>query len=141
EAVHNARQLIESGQADVVVTGGAEAAIHPLPIAGFAAMQALSKRNDDPQAASRPYDTDRDGFVLGGGAGALVIRSEEHARARGAEIYAVRAAAGVTSDAYHSTAPEPEGYGAARARRAAPEDAGLEYSDISHVNAPATSTP
>lgn len=141
EAVHNARQLIESGQADVVVTGGAEAAIHPLPIAGFAAMQALSKRNDDPQAASRPYDTDRDGFVLGEGAGALVIESEEHARTRGAEIYAVLAGSGITSDAYHITAPEPEGYGAARALRAALENAGLEYSDISHVNAHATSTP
>ena len=87
----NARRLIETGQADVVVTGGAEAAIHPLPIAGFAAMQALSKRNDDPQAASRPYDVDRDGFVLGEGAGALIIESEEHARARGAEVYAVLA--------------------------------------------------
>src|SRR5699024_9043565 len=127
--------------ADVVVTGGAEAAIHPLPIAGFAAMQALSKRNDDPQAASRPYDTDRDGFVLGEGAGALVIESEEHARARGAEIYAVLAGSGVASDAYQITAPEPEGYGAARALRAVLENAGLEYSDISHVNAHVTSTP
>jgi len=141
EAMDNARRLIETGQADIVVTGGAEAAIHPLPIAGFAAMQALSKRNDDPQAASRPYDIDRDGFVLGEGAGALVIESEEHARARGATIYAVLAGSGVTSDAHHITAPEPEGLGASRALRAALASDDIEIDEIVHVNAHATSTP
>ena len=141
EAMDNARRLIESGQADVVITGGAEAAIHPLPIAGFAAMQALSRRNDDPQAASRPYDTDRDGFVLGEGAGALVIESEEHAKARGATVYAVLAGSGVTSDAHHITAPEPEGLGASRALTAALRSAGIELNEVVHVNAHATSTP
>ena len=141
EAMDNARRLIETGQADVVITGGAEAAIHPLPIAGFAAMQALSKRNDDPQAASRPYDTDRDGFVLGEGAGALVLESEEHARARGAKIYAVLAGSGVTSDAHHITAPDPEGMGASRAIRAALESGDIRMDEIFHVNAHATSTP
>ncbi|HJF15925.1 MAG TPA: beta-ketoacyl-ACP synthase II [Enteractinococcus helveticum] len=141
EAMDNARRLIETGQADVVITGGAEAAIHPLPIAGFAAMQALSKRNDDPQAASRPYDTDRDGFVLGEGAGALVLESEEHARARGAKIYAVLAGSGVTSDAHHITAPDPEGMGASRAIRAALESGDIRTDEIFHVNAHATSTP
>lgn len=141
EAMDSARRLIETGQADVVVTGGAEAAIHPLPIAGFAAMQALSRRNDDPQAASRPYDADRDGFVLGEGAGALVVESEEHARARGATIYAVLAGSGVTSDAHHITAPEPEGLGASRALNAALKSAGIEISEVVHVNAHATSTP
>lgn len=141
EAMDNARRLIESGQADVVITGGAEAAIHPLPIAGFAAMQALSRRNDDPQAASRPYDTDRDGFVLGEGAGALVIESEEHAKARGATVYAVLAGSGVTSDAHHITAPEPEGLGASRALTAALKSAGIELNEVVHVNAHATSTP
>ena len=141
EAMDNARRLIESGEADVVITGGAEAAIHPLPIAGFAAMQALSRRNDDPQAASRPYDTDRDGFVLGEGAGALVVESEEHAKARGATIYAVLAGSGVTSDAHHITAPEPEGLGASRALTAALKSAGIELNEVVHVNAHATSTP
>lgn len=141
EAMDNARRLIETGAADVVVTGGAEAAIHPLPIAGFAAMQALSKRNDDPQAASRPYDRDRDGFVLGEGAGALVVESEEHARARGAKIYAVLSGSGVTSDAHHITAPEPEGLGASRALTAALQSAGIEPHEVVHVNAHATSTP
>ena len=141
EAIDNARRLIESGEADVVITGGAEAAIHPLPIAGFAAMQALSKRNDDPQAASRPYDIDRDGFVLGEGAGALVVESEEHARARGANIFAELAGSGVTSDAYHITAPEPEGLGASRALNAALESSGIRLDEVVHVNAHATSTP
>jgi len=141
EAMDTARRLIETGQADVVVTGGAEAAIHPLPIAGFAAMQALSKRNDDPQAASRPYDIDRDGFVLGEGAGALVLESEEHALARGAKIYAQLAGSGVTSDAHHITAPDPEGMGASRAIRAALESGGIQMDEVFHVNAHATSTP
>ncbi|MEW1981525.1 beta-ketoacyl-ACP synthase II [Citricoccus sp. NPDC079358] len=134
-------ELIRSGKADVVVCGGAEAAIHPLPIAAFASMQALSRRNDEPERASRPYDKDRDGFVLGEGAGALVIESEEHAKARGARIYAELAGTGVTSDSYHITAPEAEGLGASRALTMALESAGAAPTDVSHVNAHATSTP
>lgn len=112
-----------------------------MPMAGFAAMQALSKRNDDPQAASRPYDVDRDGFVLGEGAGVMIVESEEHAAARGARVYAELVGTGVTSDSHHITAPEPEGLGATRAMRRALEDAGLRPEDVSHVNAHATSTP
>jgi 3-oxoacyl-[acyl-carrier-protein] synthase II len=141
EAMDLALQMIRDGRADVVVCGGTEAAIHPLPIAAFAAMQALSRRNDEPERASRPYDSDRDGFVLGEGAGALVIESEEHARARGARIYAELAGSGVTSDSYHITAPEAEGLGASRALKAALESAGASPEDVSHVNAHATSTP
>jgi 3-oxoacyl-[acyl-carrier-protein] synthase II len=134
-------ELIRSGKADVVVCGGAEAAIHPLPIAAFASMQALSRRNDEPERASRPFDKDRDGFVLGEGAGALVLESEEHAKARGARVYAELAGSGVTSDSYHITAPEAEGLGAARALRMALEAADVAPEDVSHVNAHATSTP
>ena len=141
EALGTALELIRSGKADIVMCGGAEAAIHPMPISSFAAMQALSKRNDDPERASRPYDIDRDGFVIGEGAGALVIESEEHAKARGARIYAELAGAAVTSDAYHITAPDPDGLGATRAIRAALADAGVEPTDVTHVNAHATSTP
>ncbi|MFC7402634.1 beta-ketoacyl-ACP synthase II [Citricoccus sp. GCM10030269] len=133
--------LIRTGEADVVICGGAEAAIHPLPIAAFASMQALSRRNDEPELASRPYDRDRDGFVLGEGAGALVLESEEHARARGARIYAELAGSGVTSDSFHITAPEESGLGAARALTAALESAEASPEDVSHVNAHATSTP
>src|SRR5699024_11370503 len=110
-------------------------------IVGFASMQALSKRNDDPQAASRPYAVDRDGFVLGAGPGALIIESEEHARARGAEVYAVLAGSAVASDAYHITAPEPEGLGASRALRSAMASDDIDLKDVVHVNATATSTP
>lgn len=141
EAMDMARRLIENGEADVVITGGTEAAIHPLPIAAFAAMQALSKRNDDPEAASRPYDRDRDGFVLGEGAGALILESEEHARARGARIYGELAGTAVTSDSFHITAPDDEGLGAARALRQALSIADAEPTDVVHVNAHATSTP
>ena len=141
EAIGYAMGMIRSGRADVVVAGGTEAAMHPMPIAGFAAMQALSTRNEDPEAASRPYDTGRDGFVLGEGAAVLVLESEEHARARGARIYAVVAGVGMTSDAYHVAAPDPEGTGAARAMRDAVESAGLSPKDIIHINAHATSTP
>ena len=141
ESIAQAAELIRTGRADVVIAGGAEAAIHPLPIAGFAAMQALSTRNDEPQRASRPYDVDRDGFVLGEGAGILVLESAEHAAARGARVQGVLAGTGVSSDAYHIAAPEPEGAGASRAIRAALEDAGLDPRDVVHVNAHATSTP
>ncbi|GAB3598156.1 beta-ketoacyl-[acyl-carrier-protein] synthase family protein [Angustibacter peucedani] len=141
EAMSYAVDMIRSGRADVVVAGGTEAAIHPLPIAGFAAMQALSTRNDDPATASRPYDVTRDGFVLGEGAGVVVLESEEHAKARGAKIYAELAGAGLTSDAHHIAAPDPEGTGAARAMRAALEAAGATASDVVHLNAHATSTP
>ena len=141
EAMGYAVQLIRSGRADIVVAGGTEAAMHPMPIAGFAAMQALSTRNDDPAAASRPYDTDRDGFVIGEGAAIIVLESEAHAQARGARIYAELAGVGMSADAHHITAPEPEGSGAARAMLEAIETAGATLSDIAHINAHATSTP
>lgn len=141
EALHQGLELIRSGKADVVVCGGAEAAIHPMPIAAFASMHALSRRNDEPELASRPYDTGRDGFVMGEGAGALVIEAEEHALARGARIYAELAGTSVTADAYHITAPDPEGLGATRALKAALFDARAQATDVVHVNAHATSTP
>ena len=141
EAVAGALEMIRSGRADIIVAGGTEAATHPLPIAGFAAMQALSTRNDSPETASRPYDTSRDGFVLGEGSGLLVLESEEHARARGARIYAVVGGAGLTADAYHIAAPDPEGTGAARAMTLGLAEAGITPSDVVHVNAHATSTP
>jgi 3-oxoacyl-[acyl-carrier-protein] synthase II len=141
EAIGHAVEMIRSGRADVVVAGGTEAAMHPMPIAGFAAMKALSTRNDDPEAASRPYDTGRDGFVLGEGAAVIVLESEDHAKARGARIYAEVAGVGMSSDAYHIAAPDPEGTGAARAMRTAVESAGLSPKDIIHINAHATSTP
>ena len=141
EGMAYAAEMIRSGRADVVVAGGAEAAIHALPIAGFAAMQALSTRNDEPEKASRPYDTGRDGFVLGEGAAVIVLESEEHAKARGAQIYAVLAGIGMSADAHHITAPEPNGAGASRAMKQAVESAGLSLGDIGHINAHATSTP
>ncbi len=141
ESMGYAIEMIRSGRADVVVAGGTEAAVHPLPIAGFAAMQALSTRNDEPEKASRPYDIDRDGFVLGEGAAIIVLESEEFAKARGARIYAELAGVGLSSDAHHITAPEPNGAGASRAMRFAVEQAGLTLSDIIHINAHATSTP
>ena len=141
ESIANAFRRIQLGEADVVVAGGAEAAIHPLPISAFAAMQALSKRNDDPKAASRPYDVGRDGFVMGEGAGALVLEEYESAKARGAKIYCEIVGGSVTSDSYHITAPDPEGSGAARAMLAALEQADAKPEDVEHVNAHATSTP
>jgi 3-oxoacyl-[acyl-carrier-protein] synthase II len=141
ESIANAYDHLQAGLADVVVAGGSEAAIHPLPIASFAAMQALSKRNDEPATASRPYDVTRDGFVLGEGAAALVIETLEHAQARGARIYAELLGGAVTSDAYHITAPDPEGSAAARAMRAAVENSGYGLDDVAHINAHATSTP
>ena len=141
ESIANAYEHLQLGLADVVVAGGTEAVIHPLPIAAFAAMQALSKRNDDPARASRPYDVDRDGFVLGEGAATIVLETKEHAIARGAKIYAELAGSGVTSDSYHITAPDPEGLGASRAVMAALEQAGATPADVTHINAHATSTP
>lgn len=141
EALVNAYDHLQQGLADVVIAGGTEAVIHPMPIASFAAMQALSKRNDSPQTASRPFDVSRDGFVLGEGAGTLVLETEEHALARGAKIYAELAGGSVTSDSYHITAPDPEGSAAARAMLAAIAQAGAVPTDVDHVNAHATSTP
>lgn len=141
EAIANAYEHLQQGLADIVVAGGTEAVVHPLPIAAFASMQALSKRNDDPAAASRPYDVDRDGFVLGEGAAAIVLETKEHALARGARIYAELAGGSVTSDSYHITAPDPEGSGAARAVLAALEQAGATPDEVTHINAHATSTP
>ncbi len=141
EAIGLGLAMIRSGRADVVVCGGTEAAIHPLPIAGFANMQALSRRNDEPERASRPYDKDRDGFVYGEGAGVLVLESAEHAAARGARVYAEVVGAGMTSDAHHIAQPDPVGAGAAQAMSDALLDAGLAATDIVHLNAHATSTP
>lgn len=141
EAVANAIARLRSGEIDVVVAGGCEAGIHPLPIAAFAAMHALSKRNDNPAGASRPYDVNRDGFVMGEGAGALVLETEEHAKKRGAKIYAELVGGAVTSDAHHITAPDPEGTGAARAVSAALKQANAKPEDVVHINAHATSTP
>ena len=141
EAIANAITRLKSGEVDMVVAGGCEAAIHPLPISAFAAMHATSRRNDEPEKASRPYDVNRDGFVMGEGAGALVLETEEHAKARGAKIYAYLVGGSVTSDAYHITAPDPEGSGAARAVLSALEQAEAKPEDVVHINAHATSTP
>jgi 3-oxoacyl-[acyl-carrier-protein] synthase II len=141
EAIANAITRLNSGEVDIVVAGGCEAAIHPLPIAAFAAMHATSRRNDEPEKASRPYDVNRDGFVMGEGAGAMVLETEAHALARGAKIYAYLVGGAVTSDAYHITAPDPEGSGAARAVFSALEQAGAKPEDVVHINAHATSTP
>ncbi len=141
EAIAMALDLLRSGRVDVVVAGGSEACVHPLPMAGFAQMRALSTRHDEPEAASRPYDKSRDGFVLGEGAGVLVLETEEHARARGATVHARLGGAGLASDAYHVTAPDPAGTGAARSITLALRDAGLTAGDVGHVNAHATSTP
>jgi len=141
EAIALALDLLRAGRADVVVAGGTEAAIASLPIAGFAAMRALSTREDEPETASRPYDKARDGFVLGEGAAVLVLETREHAHRRGARIYAELAGAGISADAHHVAAPEPTGAGAARALTLAMRDAGLQPIDVVHVNAHATSTP
>lgn len=141
EAMALGLDIIRSGRADVVVTGGTEAVVHPLPMAGFAAMRAMSTRNDDPQHASRPWDKGRDGFVLGEGACSLVIERADHAEARGARIYARLAGAGITSDGYDIVQPHPRGEGGIRAMTRAIQDAGLTKADIVHINAHATSTP
>jgi 3-oxoacyl-[acyl-carrier-protein] synthase II len=141
EAVAMGMQMIRSGRADVVMVGGTEACVHPLPLAAFANMMALSKRNDEPERASRPYDKARDGFVFSEGAACLVLESADFAQARGARIYAEAIGAGLSSDAHHIAQPDPDGSGAARAVRAALADAGVEASMVNHVNAHATSTP
>ena len=141
EAIGYALEMIRSNRADVIVSGGVEAAIHQLPMAGFAAMKALSTRNDAPERASRPYDADRDGFVLGEGGGILVLEEYEHAKARGAKIYCELVGQGLSSDGYHIAAPDPDGSGVQRAIKFALKDANLSTKDIVHLNAHATSTP
>ena len=141
EAVAWGARMIQDNRADVVIVGGTEAAITRLTISAFASMRALSKRNDDPTHASRPYDTDRDGFVMGEGAGTLILESEDYAKARGAKIYARYGGVGMTSDGHDIAQPHPEGKGAIRAIQFALKDATLSASDITHVNAHATSTP
>ena len=141
EAIRWGLDLLRLGRADMVVVGGTEACVHPLPMAGFAAMRAMSTRNDEPERASRPFDKGRDGFVLGEGAAALVLERADAAAARGAKVYARLAGAGGTADGYDLVAPHPEGEGAGRAIAAAIRDAGLTPADIGHVNAHATSTP
>jgi 3-oxoacyl-[acyl-carrier-protein] synthase II len=140
EAIGYAVEMIRTGRADIVVAGGTEASIHPMPVAAFAASRTLSLRNDDPQAASRPYDVDRDGFVIGEGAGVVVLESAEHAAARGARVYARIAGVGLSADGYHITSPEPSGDGQVRAMRTALEQSGVAQLDVVHVNAHATST-
>ena len=141
EAIGYAFDMIRNNRADVVISGGVEASVDALPMAGFAAMKALSTRNEAPEKASRPYDVDRDGFVLGEGGGVLILEEYEHAKARGAKIYCEIAGQGLTSDGYHIAAPDPEGRGVIRAMQLALRDAGLSTKDIFHLNAHATSTP
>ncbi|WP_171904214.1 beta-ketoacyl-ACP synthase II [Streptomyces abyssalis] len=141
EAIGYAVEMIRSGRADVVVAGGTEAAIHPLPIAAFGNMMAMSKDNDDPEGASRPYDTDRNGFVMGEGAGVVVLESAEHAKKRGARIYAEAVGQGISADSHHITQPEPSGNGIALALQNLIEQTDLKPAEIMHINAHATSTP
>ncbi|GGK88462.1 beta-ketoacyl-ACP synthase II [Mangrovihabitans endophyticus] len=141
EALSLGYDLIRAGRADVVLAGGTEAVIHPLPIAGFASMRAMSVRNDEPERASRPWDKARDGFVLGEGCATLVLERADHAAARGARVYARLAGAGITSDGYDIVQPHPQGLGGIRAMTMALRDAGLSGTDVVHVNAHATSTP
>ena len=141
EAIGYAMEMIRSGRADVVVAGGTEAAIIPLNIAAFAAMRALSTRNDEPQRASRPFDRGRDGFVLGEGAGMVVLESAEHAARRGAAVYAIAAGVGYSSDAHHIAQPDPDATGVVRAIEHALADAHVNAEQVAHVNAHATSTP
>lgn len=140
-AMGDAYRLIQHGQANVMVTGGSEAAVTPMGLSGFARMQALSTRNEDPQSASRPFDKDRDGFVMAEGAGIAILEEYEHAKARGANIIAEVLGYGMSADGSHMTAPDPEGRGAARAMQGALKDAGLTPDSIQYVNAHGTSTP
>jgi 3-oxoacyl-[acyl-carrier-protein] synthase II len=139
-AIGDAARHISHGDADLMIAGGSEATITPMAIAGFASMKAMSTRNDDPERASRPFDAHRDGFVIGEGAAALVLESLEHAEKRGAEIFAEVSGYGLSGDAFHITAPPPDGYGAQHAMRMALEHAGAEASDVDYVNAHGTST-
>ena len=141
EAIAGALEMIRNNRADIVVAGGTEACVNRLAIAAFASMRALSTRNEGPELASRPYDINRDGFVMGEGAGALILEEEQHAIKRGAKIYGVVSGAGMSSDGYHIAAPEPEGAGAARAMKFALADANAKATDVVHINAHATSTP
>jgi 3-oxoacyl-[acyl-carrier-protein] synthase II len=141
EAIAGALEMIRNNRADIVVAGGTEACVNRLAIAAFASMRALSTRNEEPELASRPYDINRDGFVMGEGAGALILEEEQHAVKRGAKIYGVVSGAGMSSDGYHIAAPEPEGAGAARAMKFALTDANAKATDVVHINAHATSTP
>lgn len=140
-AIADAFMLIQRGDADLMMTGGSEAVVTPMAIGGFNAMKALSTRNDDPKTASRPFDVDRDGFVLGEGGAAIVLEELEHAKARGATIYAEIVGIGLTGDAHHITAPPPDGEGAYRSMRQAIRDAGLELTDVDYINVHGTSTP
>ncbi len=140
-AIGDAYRTIQYGDADVMITGGAEATVTPMAIGGFANMKALSERNESPETASRPFDSTRDGFVMGEGAGILILEELEHALGRGATIYAEIVGYGATGDAYHLTAPAPDGEGAQRAMKRALKDAGLEPKDIQYINAHGTSTP
>ncbi|KAF4410845.1 MULTISPECIES: beta-ketoacyl synthase [Streptomyces] len=141
EAIGYAVEMIRTGRADVVVAGGTEAAIHPLPVAAFANMMAMSKNNDEPEKASRPYDTARDGFVLGEGAGVVVLESAEHAAARGAQVYCEVLGQGLSADSHHIAQPEPAGLGIAAALRGLLETTDLKAGEVAHLNAHATSTP
>ncbi len=141
EAISLALDQLRLGRADIAVVGGTEATIHPLPIAAFGQMQALSRRNDDPEGASRPWDRGRDGFVMGEGSAIMVIETLEHARARGAKIYGTIAGAGITADSHDIVQPDPTGEGQSGAMIKALQDSGLTPADISHVNAHGTSTP